>query len=296
MPLFDKKICEFSARCKKAVVDAETYDFKAKYLGSLERLWERYAHYAHSGFQRQFLSDNDKFYSLTWEMLLANKLLEYGYNLLLNESDDAPDLCVLYNDQRVWIECSLPERGDLNEPDSVPLPNYSEDFSEYDIDKSVLRCTNILNAKKAQYLKWIRKGVCRPEDAFIIAINGKDLKLHIHDDELPDVIRALYGIGDKIAFFSPETSSIRECRYSRRENIFKESKKPVHTTFFLNTENQNIDGILFSNDWIGHWSSPPNYCFVENIKSGNKISPLWAKFCQTYEYTENSISLRAVSD
>ncbi len=292
MPLFDETICTFNDNCQKLATDAKTVDGAVEYLRHLEKLWEGYAPYASPSFQRQFLSDSSKYYSLTWEMLLGNALVEHGYNLLPNLSDDAPDLCVQHNGQKIWIECCLPERGDPALPDSVPEPIADGNAHEVHHDRSVLRCTSSLRSKKDQHLRWLKNGVCRVEDAFVIAISGKNLQLSIYEKSLPQILRALYGIGDLFAVFSPDKLSAATGGYHKKEKVRKNNKEEIPTTFFLHEENQHIDGVLFSKDWIMHWSSSPKHCFVENIKAKNKLSPIFEKICQTYEYTENSISFK----
>ena len=292
MPLFDETICPVNEKCREIIRISKTLKGNTGYIEHLENLWTNYAPYAPPDFQKQFLSDAGKHYSLIWEMFLANKLLENDYDLIPVQSSNAPDLCVEQDGKKIWIECCLPEKGDVALPDSVPETICDGEFHEVDHNKSVLRCVNVLTAKKQQHLRWLEKGICRPEEAFIIGLNGRNLQLSIRNHSLPQILRPLYAVGDEYATFDPKNPHYSENGYLRQDNVLKASEKEVSTSFFLEEDNAHIDGVLFSTDWIGLYSSSPNYCFVENIYATNRLSPILDKFCQIYDYSEKGIKMK----
>ncbi len=257
----------------------------------MERLWHAYQPFASPDFLRQLLADDGKFYSLTWEMLLGAMLLDKGYELQASKDDNRPDLCLIYEEKRVWIECCLPTGGDPSKPNSVPEIPSDGEFHNVDPNKSVLRCTQQLAAKKKQHLSWISQEICKPDEPFIIAINGRNLQLSIYNHSLPQIIRALYGTGDLYAIFDANNPEHSESGYLFKPKIDKSETEPISTTFFLDTDNNHINGVLFSTDWICHYSSTPNYCYVENVSAANRTGISFAEFCQTYEYGSNQIRM-----
>nr|WP_281721637.1 hypothetical protein [Nitrosomonas nitrosa] len=292
MTLFDTHVVGTFGKCvQNRIEKAKSVPGAAEYLEHMERLWRIYQPFASPDFQYQILADDDKFYSLTWELILGAKLLENGYRLEPSMNDKRPDLCVIWEGKTIWIECCLPTGGDPSKPNSVTETPCDGEMHKVYPDKSVLRCTQVLSEKKQQHLEWIEKGVCDQNESFLIAINGRNLQLEIFDNDLPQILRALYGIGDMYAVFDSKDPEYSESGYRFNPLIAKSETASVSTTFFLEKENSHISGVLFSTDWITRYSSCPQYCYVENINAANRTGTLFTEFCQTYEYSENRITL-----
>jgi hypothetical protein len=252
MTLFDTSIATFSKHCQRHVEDAKSLAGTADYLEHMERFWRTYQPFASPDFQHQLLADDGKFYSLTWEMMLGTRLLEKGYHLEPSIDDNRPDLCLILEGKRIWIECCLPTGGDPSNPNSVTEMVSDGEFHKVDPDKSVLRCTQALSEKKQQHLRWIEKGVCNRDEPFLIALNGLNLKLRISNSSLPQILRALYAIGDMFAVLDSKDPEYKESGYHFKPKIDKSEKTPISTTFFLENENNHISGVVFSTDWIMH--------------------------------------------
>lgn len=293
MTFFDTNIAAaFSTRLQSLIENAKPGSGASDYLEHMERYWRTYQPFASPDFQYQLLADDDKFFSLTWELMLGATLLEKGYQLEPSRNDHRPDLCLIWEGKRVWIECCLPTGGDSSKPNSVTETPCDGEFHKVDPDKSVLRCTQVLCEKKRQHLRWIEKGVCNRDDSFLIAINGCNLKLQIYNSSLPQILRALYGIGNPFVVLDSKDTECKGSGYAHSPRIYKSEGASVPTTFFLEKGNSHISGVLFSTDWILRSSSSPQYCYVENIHAANRTGTVFTEFCQTYEYQENQIRLR----
>ncbi|WP_193435237.1 hypothetical protein [Brucella pituitosa] len=88
----------------------------------IEGMWERYEPYADADFRDGFARDVDARF---WEMYLGWTFLEAGLALLptserLREGGQ-PDLCILTDNGRIWIEAIAPDEGDAG-PDQVKRP------------------------------------------------------------------------------------------------------------------------------------------------------------------------------
>ncbi|WP_292377550.1 hypothetical protein [Mesorhizobium sp.] len=88
----------------------------------IEGMWERYEPYADPDFRDGFARDVDARF---WEMYLGWTFLEAGHALLptserLRERGQ-PDLCVLTDSGRIWIEAIAPDEGNPG-PDQVTRP------------------------------------------------------------------------------------------------------------------------------------------------------------------------------
>jgi hypothetical protein len=257
------------------------------YREIIRKLWIKFEPYAHNEFRKDFLSDDQKFKSLLWEMILANKLLDNGYDLQVNLSKDAPDLCVLFNGKKIWIECVYATQGDDLNPDRVPDIIFDDTTHQVETEKSILRCTQVLESKSKQYKNWINKRLCKPNDILIVAVNGHELQLHISNNGLPDIMGALYEKGEQVYVFSQDDFKKGQSIYLRRTNIVKHNKTLIPTNYFLSPNNQHIDGIIYSDDWLQSRSSCPRYCFVQNINKIEKLQDVsFSQGFQTFDFNE----------
>lgn len=293
MKLFDSKIVtSIGSKCLQNLIkNAKSVPEEPDYLECMESLWRIYQPFASPDFHNQILADDNKFDSLTWELILGAKLLENGYRLEPSANDERPDLCLVWEGKRIWIECCLPTGGDPSKPNSVTETPCDGEFHKVYPDKSVLRCTQVLSEKKQQHLKWIESRVCNKNEPFLIAINGRNLKLQIFNSSLPQILRATYGIGDPFVVLNSRDAEYRQSEYHSNPRIAKSETVSVPTTFFMEKGNNHISGVLFSTDWIMRHSSSPQYCYVENINAANRTGTLFTEFCQTYEYLDNRITL-----
>lgn len=290
MALFDSNIAPFGKFAQKLVDDAKSGSGAAEYIRHMESLFRTYQSFASPQFQYHLLKDDSKLDSLTWEMILGAALIENGYELEPSKDDCRPDLCVLHEGRRIWIECSLPSTGDPSKPNSVPPPIFDGEFHGVKLDNSILRCTQALSEKKAQHLKWVERGVCKQEESFVIAISGRNIRLSIYEKSLPHILRALYGVGEIYVAFDSKDPSYRESGYLYKPRVAK-SENEISTTFFLEKGNAHVSGVIFSTAWIMHYSSSPQYCFVENINARYGVGKLFGEFCQTYDYQYDKISM-----
>ena len=88
----------------------------------LQEMWERYEPYADPDFRQRFARDVDGRF---WEVYLGCMLLEAGCTLLhvveRQREGGQPDLCVLGDGRRIWIEAITPNEGDAG-PDQIVRP------------------------------------------------------------------------------------------------------------------------------------------------------------------------------
>ena len=230
--------------------------------------WKHYRPYAQSGFHKTILTNEEKSFALVWEMLLASRLVTHGFTLRETRNEE-PDLRLDINGQTVWIECCVPDKGD-SEPEKVNgvkvhPDNYGKGFRQIDPDRVVLRWTNALSEKFKQYQKRIQAGLCTSDQPYIIAVNGYKAGLDYKKGEMPDIMRAVYGMGDQIIIYD-RNSGESDSHYSSQDSIDKNSGASVSTCFFENESHKGITGIIYTQD------SPfscmkMDYCYVENVLS-----------------------------
>lgn len=250
----------------------------------LESLWARFSPYVAPDFLENFRNDPGKINPLTWEMLLGCRLLELGLSLMPVRTD-APDICVNAGGKRIWFECVVPTRGAEGSADYVrPIQPFDMqdpedlDMQEVETDKNLLRCTSIIATKFAQHRRWLAKGVCIADEAFVIAIHGRELDLSIYGQRLPDICGAVYPVGPMfVAFGAGATDD--QAGYLVRRELPRSTGPAISTTSFLDPSNAHVSGVLFSLDWGPfHVSTAPYaYAYVPNVCAAHlslDLSPL----------------------
>jgi len=287
--LFDETYKPFSEHVDFLLEKADK-----KYINAVNDLWSKFSSYASPSFQREILTNNDKYHSLLWEMILTCKFLQHGYKVEKSTDDDRPDIGLIIDDKKVWIECCLPTRGQKGSSDYVEPLQADGIAHQVDKEANLLRCTSALYAKKEQHLKWLQKGICKKDEAFIIALSGYFLDLSIFNNMLPDILGALYAMGNAYMVFDVKNNNETvEEGFEERPILVKKNKTEIPTTFFLDEGNEHITGVIFSEDWIMHHSNTPDYCYVENIFcSDNMMRTNFDSFMQTYASDESGISMK----
>lgn len=283
----------FQNVCPKSESEAEYYKW-------LQELWIKYREYAPPSFKQSIENNNNSVDALTWEMLLANMLIDAGFTLERATTTDQPDLCIRHQGKRIWIECCMPTRGDPNKPDTDPEIEPTELFVEgkiqdlkvgtFDLEKQTLRFTSATSDKITQYNNWLKKEICCANDGFIIALHGKNLDFKITDNDLPDIFRPLYGMGDPYVVISNNGNGRIESGYKFNHNIEKSNGSEVSSIMFCSAEYEAISGCLFSTKW---WeTSRQESCYVKNVNTKNPCDISFSNFAQEYEYDGNRISMK----
>ncbi len=215
----------------------------------LEWWWQRYAPYCGD---THFLSDaRTNFVQRTWELYLGALLLDHGYQLE-RPPPDGPDIKIVAEKAPIWIEAVAPQCG-TGADEAKRLYSMKKETKHgfirtyrLDKDKTVLRYTSALRDKHLQLQKFKKRGIVAANESVIIAISGasiQDADLH---DEFPDILRAVYPIGETVLHvpigegIEPWTSA------TTRPEIVKAKGARVGTTAFLGEEKTDVSLILFS--------------------------------------------------
>jgi hypothetical protein len=189
----------------------------------------------------------DDFYPVWWELYLAYALSEAGVSLVpskehpRNQGKGRPDL--IANSPRVWIEAVMPQPGTGTDALIEPA---AQGVFEVAADGFVLRLATALREKFDKVLRYIEEGTIPMSDAAIVAISGGRLPFHFQDYPIPNIVRALCGVG----FLSTELDVQSRRRLGNyvefRDHVDKKSKSPVPTDLFLQKESAHISAVLYS--------------------------------------------------
>jgi hypothetical protein len=220
-----------------------------------------------------------------WEMELGCTLLNAGRRLLptieRQRNGGQPDLCVLEDNRRIWIEAIAPDVGQIG-PDQLvqPVPiNRGGSCVASPIREAQLRVTSAFATKSRKISQYLQQGVIANEDTRIIAISAGRWASCISDHPLPLIMKTLFPIGDNFVTFDRETEDILEEGFHFAPDIHRAARPddPIPKTAFLHDGYAHISGVIWSRNGIGnlllHQSRPITY--VHNPFAQVPLPTLW---------------------
>ena len=222
----------------------------------LQKMWERYEPYADPDFRQGFARDVDGRF---WEMYLGCMLLETGRVLLpaveRQREGGQPDLCVLEDGRRIWIEAIAPDEG-ASGPDQIirPVPiNEGGGLIAAPIRQAQLRTSSAFWTKAQKIRRYIEQEVIAPEDTRIIAISASRFGIYAAEQPLPLIITTLFPIGGAYFTIDRDTGDVLEEGFHPAPFIPRESN-PIPRTAFINERFAEISGVIWSRIGIGNQS------------------------------------------
>lgn len=222
----------------------------------LQEMWSRYEPYADSDFRHGFAPDVDGRF---WEMYLGCSLLEAGRTLLpvaeRQRDGGQPDLCVLEDGRRIWIEAIAPDEGAPG-PDQIvrPIPiNEGGGLVAAPIRQAQLRTSGAFWTKAQKIGHYIEQGVIAPEDPRIIAISASRFGVFVAEQPLPLVMTTLFPIGDAYVTINRMTGNVLEEGFHASPFIQRE-RNSIPRTAFLDERFADISGVIWSRIGIGNLS------------------------------------------
>lgn len=203
----------------------------------VEYLWRDYSEFA----DKNFLSDaKNHFHQRFWEMYLSVTFIRRGYKII-KTPDESPDVCILMNEKKLWIEAVAPGPG--TGLDQIPIPEFGK-ASWVPTDKIALRYLHVLNAKFDNYQKYVKKGIVGSSDIFVIAINCNKVPHAYFGSTLPYHVQALLPIGPPNVIIDVANDSIVETGYSFKDSVVKNSGSKVEKKAFTDPKYSGISAVM----------------------------------------------------
>lgn len=222
----------------------------------LQEMWDRYEPYADPDFRHGFARDVD---GRIWEMYLGCTLLEAGRTLLpvsdRQREGGQPDLCVVEDGRRIWIEAITPDEGAPG-PDQIvrPVPiNEGGGLVAAPIRQAQLRTSGAFWTKAQKIGRYIEQCVIAPEDTRIIAISASRFGVYVADQPLPLIMTTLFPIGDAYFTIDRDTGDVLEEGFDTAPLIHRD-RNPIPRTAFLDERFADISGVIWSRVGLGNLS------------------------------------------
>jgi hypothetical protein len=179
----------------------------------------------------QFVDENSRekarldFSAAWWELYLAFTLTELGISLVPYEKqarfgDGRPD--IITASPRVWIEAVAPKPG--SGADALTEPETGKVF-DVPIEAYMMRLTNSIQTKIAAIDRYVLDGTIPPGDSIIIAISGARLPFRFTEGPIPNIVRAVCGVGSMVLEFDVATS-VPSRKYANKVGRFSGELNP----------------------------------------------------------------------
>jgi hypothetical protein len=244
----------------------------------VDQMWTAFRQHADENFDTEFRTSTHARY---WEMHLTCLLLDSRGDVVCPKP--GPDVLLIGQSFRTWVEAVVAGPGDPEKPDSVADPPAGVVFG-YPEGRVLLRYRNALQAKLHKFREYEDKGVVGGSDRRVIAVSGAGIPLAFLDHDPPDIVKAVLPFGDDYATVDVDTGDVVDTGFTYRPEIMKSTGNPVSTDIFLGPDYADISGVLFSATDI---SNPPpspgeDLVFVHNPRAANPLPSGWLGLGREY--------------
>lgn len=255
----------------------------------LQEKWDRYEPYADPDFRHGFARDIDGRF---WEMYLGCTLLEAGRTLLpvikRQREGGQPDICVLDDGGRIWIEAITPDEGSPGADQIVrPTPiNEGGGLVAAPIRQTQLRISGAFWTKAQKIAHYLAQGVITHEDTRIIAISASRFGVYVPEQPLPLIMSTLFPIGDAYITIDPESGDVVDEGFHPATFINRE-RNPIPRTAFLDERFAYISGVIWSRIGLGNPSRRTRpLTYVHNPLAQVPLTTNWGVWDREFVVTQ----------
>jgi len=244
-----------------------------------DSLWATYEPYADTNFEAGLRVD---FHARFWEMYLTCLLISQGKAISCPKP--GPDILLLEENKKIWVEAVAPNQGQEGAPDRVPDIKIGE-VQDHPEQQIILRYRAVIYEKfENKYVRYLEKNIVANDDPFIIAINSAKIQLAYPYSTVPEIVKSVFPIGHLQVHISTEDCSVIDTGYQFRPVIQKASGNDVATNIFLDEAYSKISGVLFSPvSMISVPETPGSeILFIHNPKASNPIPEGYFSFGKEY--------------
>ncbi len=207
-----------------------------------DALYNKYFQYADNHFLKEV---KKKFNQRTWEMYLGCVLIDK--KITFSSKDVGPDILIEQGGKKIWIECVACEKGEGKDrvPDTINGIVQSVPSNEM-----LIRIASVLKAKYEKYKKYLKDGLIKDTDKFIIAVSRGELG-HV-DASIPLILRVVLAVGHQ-TISRPINGGVPTYGWSTIPFIEKKNGSKVPMTFFLEKEHEGISAVIYcKNNVLNH--------------------------------------------
>jgi hypothetical protein len=250
----------------------------------LEAMWLRYEPYADADFAEGFARDPEARF---WEMYLGCALLDGGKavqpRMNRPQGQGNPDLCVIDNNRRIWIEAIAPDVGEQGEDQVPDLFEMVAHVQAQPLRQVQLRITSGLWTKMRQIQRYRADGVIGEQDVCLVAVSGGRFALQAAGEEFPTALSAVYPIGNAFVRVNRDDFQVVAHGHERNEMIRRGGNGIPRTAFFDETF-ASVSGLIWSRASIGNMDRGARpLALIHNHVARNPMPRGWRVWDEEYE-------------
>ena len=266
-----------------------------RYPGSGRRqVWRDEITNACNAFVKSGLSDENfteelcagsdqKFWSCVSEAFLAAHLRKVGLDPTPSRKGGGPDFLIIEKGQKIWIEVICPE------PTGIPSSWLKQEFGkvvDFPHESILLRWTSAIKEKAEKLNGYIEKGIVASEDAYVIAVNGRQLRNGAFSallgiSQFPFAVEAVFAIGPHQISINRDTLKQTGAGHQHRPQILKPNGASVPAYTFLDEKFRPISAIWAVD--VDGTSAIGNFEPMAVIHNPNAINPIPIGFLPAYD-------------
>jgi hypothetical protein len=270
-------------------LDHQSYLFDVEIIRTkFIELIENHKPYMDDHYMKEIIQNNEKFRQRFFEAYMTSYLV---INKCKFQSKNVGPDYNLHNN--VYIECVAPTKG--TDPNDVPEMYINSIKDEKFVVNSVPEVKIIVRLASAFFDKWkkytnyIKNGDIE-FGCNIIAINDSNIPCSKLEDNIPRIVKMLYGVGHQIVYLDEEKMGV-----SNRESVQKENKSMINTDFFKTDRYKEISAVIFSSVEFTDLENKIGYDFIliKNpfaIKSVDGLIEI-LPFTKIYQLNGNQIEI-----
>jgi hypothetical protein len=245
---------------------------------ALDAMWTQFQPYADPSFEEEFARNPEARF---WEMFVGCALLSAGKTLrpAINRHRDGgqPDICVIEDGRRIWIEAIAPDAGDNPDdrvPDITPI-NEGGRIQRAPNRQVQLRITSALWTKSQKVARYIAEGVIDADEVCLIATGGCHFGIYAGGMGLPLAVSSVFPIGNYHVQIRRDTLEVAGEGYARCEEIPRE-EGAIPRTAFMDDRFSHISGMIWSRVSIGNMNRAERpLSLIHNLVAANPIPRNW---------------------
>jgi type I restriction enzyme S subunit len=237
---------------------------------------------ADTEFTKELCSGSEqKYWSCVSEALLAARLRNVGLNPAPSHGG-GPDFLLIEKERKIWIEVICPE------PKGVPLDWLNSEYGKvinFPHEQILLRWTSAIKEKAEKLIGdldgtnigYIKKGIVALEDAYVIAVNGRQMRngsfpTLLGISQFPFAVEAVFAIGPYQISINRNTLKQTGAGHQHRPLISKRKGAQVATYTFLDERFQSISAIWAVDvDGTSAIGNPEPMAVIHNPNANNPI-------------------------
>jgi len=188
-----------------------------------------------------------------------------------------------------------PTVGDSKKLDSV-LPAKMGVAQEIPDEQMIFRYRSTIHDKYSEkYFTYLRDGIIRSGDCYVIALNGCRMPWRGGDYEPPRIVRSVLPFGWQVVTIDKGSHKIVKTGHQYRAHLRKVSGDKVETDIFVKPEYSHLSAVMFSEVNIANLTSDmgDDFIIVNNPLASKRLPDDFPKVGKKYEaeLSENTVKV-----